>query len=229
MRRATLRWVQRYLLLALVLTSCAKSAKEAPTSSSGDGAKQTQTQPPPPPPPTQSPPPPPPPPAEPVVGGSTGADQGAVEHARSSASLGVSADTTAFDPIEQGSGTDRRKQMPLPPAGAKGKASTHAAIGAVTVDGKPAPDALAQAIKVRVSDVQACYDKAGKPELAGTLEISFAVLPTGALANASVESTTLKNMAIESCVIGVLQGIKVAKPLGPTETKARVSLSFAAK
>lgn len=210
--------MQRYLWLALALTACAKSAKEAAP------AKE------------QPPPPPPPPMAvSPTVGaqssaGATGGapgggtDQGALEQARSNASLGVSADTTAFDPI--GSGSERPKDGPTM---MRRPVSTQAAIGAVTVDGKPAPSALSQAIKVRVSDVQACYDKAGKADLAGALEISFSVLPTGALASASVESTTLKNMAVESCVIGVLQGIKLAKPLGTTETKARVAISFAAK
>jgi hypothetical protein len=222
--------VQRYLWIALVLAACAKSAKDpGPTSSSSDTASQS----------TQSTPPvgggqpsPPPPLGDP---GDTGADKTALDHARSGASLGVSADTDAFEPLP-GAGTvaEGGKQPPRPdrkvePKGADGKpAAIQATIDAVTVDGKAAPAALAQALKVRVSDVQACYDKVGKPGLAGTLEISFAVLPTGALTTASVQATSLKNMAVESCVIGVIGAIKLAKPLGPTETKATVAIKFAA-
>ncbi len=218
--------MQRYLWLALALTSCAKSSKEAGPASTGAGEGNASQAPAPTAPAATATPTPAP-----------GSGNEALEHARAGASLGVSAETDAFDETtgdggqlnQRRKGEEKEKAIADPKGGGGGggpiKAAVQATIGAVTVGGKPAADPLVQAVKVRVSDVQACYDKAGKPELSGALEITFTVLPTGALADAKVKSTTLKNMAIESCVVGVIQGIKVAK--GAAETKASVAITFA--
>jgi hypothetical protein len=209
--------VQRYLWIALVLTSCAKSSKE-PAPASG-GANESK-----------------PPPAEPATTATPPAPGSAeaLEHARTGASLGVSADTTAFDEPDATGSVNRNRRggtkgdtagAPGGPGPAKPMAAG-AKIGAVTVDGKPAPDALTQAVVVRGSDVQACYAKAGKPDLKGAVEITFSVMPTGALGHAKVKSTTIKNVSLEACVVGVIQGIKLTKPLGTSETKATVSITF---
>lgn len=239
----------------LVLASCAKGKDRAAVEQDKTGATPPAqpgpvTTPTPTPTPGQTP--------QPAVGGDKGGSAGPSadeikEATRNGAMLGPSAPTSAFDPLpEEGSaakaspnGSRRGATVASGGGGGGGGAGSgvrvapppeplaqsgyEAKIGAVTVDGKPAPDALAHAIRVRSSEVQACYTKTlGKQaDVRGAMKLTFTVVPTGAITTAAVETTSVKNMELESCVVGVLQKIKLAKPLGTANIAAAVTITFA--
>jgi TonB family protein len=59
-----------------------------------------------------------------------------------------------------------------------------------------------------------CYEKklAGRPELAGKIAVSFKIGPTGAVADASVRSTSMNNVDVEACTVGVIRSLKFPPP-----------------
>ncbi len=225
----------RWFLIAVALTACAKGKESAPA--------------------TEAPPPPPPPQAVAADPGTTGSDPNAdrkatLEKARNEASLGVSARTDSFEPIEQGEGGKDEKpktttlrerksgggEQPVivGSSGTRGdndKAAYRAVIVDVTVDGKPAPAAFTTAIKTNLAKIQSCYATAlaGSPDLIGKLAVTFTVLPTGVLTAGAVGTSTVKQAPLETCVITALAATKLAAPLGKADAKAQVTIQFKAK
>jgi hypothetical protein len=164
----------RWLLLALAITACAKGKDSAPAATtSADTSAPTPT-------PTKA--------EAPAAIGDGDPRQQALDQARNQASLGVSAHTDSFEPIEGGTETgsatqkkpttERRREggakvatspggggAAAPTVGLSGgtrgdadKLAYRAQIVAVTLDGKPAPAALLTAVKARATKVQACYE-----------------------------------------------------------------------
>ncbi len=231
--------LRRLLGLALVLAApaCAKGAKEA---APAQGTGNPEAQPASPTTATQSP----------GEGGSgdPGRDQ-AIEEARKQAILGPSADTHSFDPIpdgpvipqldkgafkHKGTGGSQPVEAPkvaAPSNGTRGSADYHAQIGVVALADSKAEIStdLVRSVKVRGTEVQACYDNAleKSPHLVGMLRIAFTVAPSGALTAAKVATSTVKNIALESCVIAAIEAVKLPKPLAATDTAATVTITFA--
>ena len=177
-----------------------------------------------------------------------------MEAARNGAILGPTAETHSFDPIEDktggapkvgggGGGGDAAKgggpktatataakETPSPESSRRGGVvALFATVGDVKIDGKPAPAALTKALVLHVTDVQACYDKATtKPTAAVGLTIAFTVAASGQLSSVAVERSTLKNVELEGCIVGVIQKIKLAAPLGTDEVHGTTRVSFGA-
>jgi len=166
--------------------------------------------------PAQPPPPPPPP------GGGPAGDP--KEDLRNQASLGPSAPTSAFDPID---GTKPDKGGPPESPKVDPKTLLRAKVGAVTLGGKPAPEALTRALKIRVSEVQACYDRApNKPTKAAQVKLSFKLVETQLVAP-RVDTSTLKNVELEGCIVGVVQETHLDKSLGTDTPVGTVIITFA--
>lgn len=226
---------QLSLVIAMVaLAACASKKKDAaPAPTAGEGGSPAADQPAPvvgrapqdPASTGQAPaalPPPPP-------GGPDGSRQQAIDQTRQGGLLGPSAPTSAFDPIDADPNAPRAKAPALQPkGGGGGDLPTYGAhVGAVTfADGKPAEPLLARALKVRVADVQACYEKTRvkKPTLTGTLKLTFTVSKTGALTAVTVVSSDLKDIELESCVINVVQTTRVKA--SDAESKSVVTIKF---
>lgn len=234
-------------MIALVLASCSKGAKEAAPSATPTKAEPTTD--------------------------SDGARQKALEEARNAAMMGVSAPTTAFDPIPDDKGTEPPPHQPkegstpppkpppktkgsspppkpppttqgsqAPVGGSGGGGSTDlrkpttapqfgTTIGRVTLAGSPAPDELSRLIRTRNAEVQACYTKslASFPELVGKLDITFVVAASGAIGEVTIEASTVKNLPLESCVVGVLQKARLETPVKAEDTPGAVTITFAKK
>jgi hypothetical protein len=226
--------VYRLALIACVVAAgCAKKQEAAHSSRGADGAGSAA--------PVEQPRSP-----EPVVGGSQtqppppppdpGTDTAsAKDHSRSDAVLGPTNDSHAFDPIEGGSDKGGRDAKKVKTTGGGETANTPKTtpppkdaskdvrvVSITAADGKPAPAAVDQTLRTHLSEVKACYDK--YPTITGTLALTFTVNGAGALTGATVKSSTVKKIELEACVIGVLQTLKLAKPLG-AETKAVVTFA----
>jgi hypothetical protein len=201
--------VKRLLFIALVLASCSKANKDsAPATGGSPNQDKVKAEP--------SPEP--------------GNGSAALEAARNQGGLGVSGDTTAFDPIgSEGSGSSAEKRKAPPITG--GVPAFVATIDTVTVDGKPAAAEITQAVTVAGAEIQVCYDKARAPNkknIVGTLKIAFTILKTGAIASTAIEGKALGEFELENCVMGALSRMKVSKPPAD-KVNAIATITFAMK
>ena len=85
----------------------------------------------------------------------------------------------------------------------------------------PAPTGLDPAktqatVKSHLAEIQRCYER-GKmdyPELKGRVTMRIAVSATGGVTSATVESSSLANSAVESCMASAIAGWKFPVPAG---------------
>jgi TonB family protein len=65
-----------------------------------------------------------------------------------------------------------------------------------------------------MAETRYCYEKAfrGSSEVAGRMDLAFVVSPEGRVARAEVVASSLKNPAVEDCVIGRLRGWAFPRP-----------------
>lgn len=79
-------------------------------------------------------------------------------------------------------------------------------------------------------DVTDCYEKEldRSPELSGNIFVSFMIEPYGAVSEAKVKETTLKNNAVERCVLEAVKRT-LFPPAGPTRMAVTYPFSFAAR
>jgi hypothetical protein len=95
----------------------------------------------------------------------------------------------------------------------------------VPVGGPPA-DGLTRneidaVIKASAGAIRSCYqaELAKSPDLAGKIVVQFRIDGAGAVASASIKSTTMKSPPVESCVVGTIK--KLAFP-----AKATASVTY---
>jgi hypothetical protein len=155
-----------------------------------------------------------------ATGGAAPGNGSALEAARNQASLGASAPTSAFEPLDD-KGKDPKAVMSAPTV-KRGREQYEVALS-VTVADQPAPPVLTAVLTTSEPQLRACFEK--RPSATGVLRIAFTVLPTGTLSAVNTVKTTVKDVDIEACIIGVIGTLKLGKPLAATETKAVVELT----
>jgi outer membrane biosynthesis protein TonB len=76
--------------------------------------------------------------------------------------------------------------------------------------------------------IQACYEAEaqGDPDLAGRVNVAWAVDPSGAVRSVVVTSSTLENEAVESCIVRNIQGWRFEAPGGAGMHQASHGWSF---
>ena len=81
-----------------------------------------------------------------------------------------------------------------------------------TLDDKQVVDTL----HAHQPDVKACYDQAlkAKPGLAGKLEVTFTVAPSGQVAASKILSSTLGSPPLEACILAKTKTWQFPKPTG---------------
>jgi TonB family protein len=150
-------------------------------------------------------------------------DQAAKEAARSQGLLGPS-DQDSFRPLEQAPKGDGKAKAPRAVQGAV----VSVAIGTPVLAAKGDASLVITALGKRQAELDKCYATArgANASLAGSVTVAFTINPDGTLAAVSVSASTVKNAALEKCVVGVVGAAKLDKPLGTSAIKATLPLSF---
>jgi TonB family protein len=85
-------------------------------------------------------------------------------------------------------------------------------------------------VMARRDEARACYDKGLKdhPGIEGDLTVKFVIDPTGAVTDASVDSSksTIHEPGVGTCVVEVIKKIKFAPSKGGFETRANYPFNF---
>ena len=85
-------------------------------------------------------------------------------------------------------------------------------------------------MSARRDDARACYDKglAAHPGIEGDLDIRWIIDPTGAVTDASVDTSksTILEPSVGNCVIEVIKKIKFAASAKGYETRAHYPFNF---
>ena len=100
--------------------------------------------------------------------------------------------------------------------GKRGKARTRIVPGRTVVKGSLTKAEISRVIRRNLPRFKFCYEKqlAANPDLAGKVAVSFTIAPTGAVARASVQESSMNEAAVESCVARVMKSLKFPKPRG---------------
>ncbi|GAB4291420.1 MAG: hypothetical protein Kow0090_04920 [Myxococcota bacterium] len=88
--------------------------------------------------------------------------------------------------------------------------------GPIDVDGSLSPQQIARVVKSRLSAVQNCYETALKrnPKLQGKIVIAFTIAKDGRVKGADVESSTISDPSVASCIISRLRHWRFPAPDG---------------
>jgi TonB family protein len=83
-------------------------------------------------------------------------------------------------------------------------------------------------IKRHMRQLRACYEKEQKkhPKLEGKVNAHFVIDGSGRVVSAELVESTLKNKAVEACVLGVFQGIVYPEPKDGGTIEVDYPLSF---
>ncbi|RLB57256.1 MAG: hypothetical protein DRJ42_00725 [Deltaproteobacteria bacterium] len=87
-------------------------------------------------------------------------------------------------------------------SGARHAATSQVRAGRPEVRGSLSSEVIRRVVRRHVNEVRFCYDQGlmRKPNLAGTVTLSFIIAPTGAVQAASIQSSTLGDSAVEGCI-----------------------------
>lgn len=79
----------------------------------------------------------------------------------------------------------------------------HIRTGEADVHGSLSREVIRRTIRRHVNEVRFCYEQelSQRPDLAGRVTVSFIISQTGAVASSGVQSSTLSNAAVESCIV----------------------------
>lgn len=89
--------------------------------------------------------------------------------------------------------------------------STTTTLGRASVLSK---EEISAVIRRNLPRFKYCYEKklAGRPELAGKIAVYFKIGPTGAVAEASVRSTSMNDVEVEACTVKVMRSLEFPQP-----------------
>ena len=83
-----------------------------------------------------------------------------------------------------------------------------------SVTGRLPPEVVRRIVRLNTPRLRHCYDTARKsdPTLAGTVQVKFAIGPSGDVTSASVGGGTLTNPSAVSCIATVFKGLSFPQP-----------------
>jgi outer membrane biosynthesis protein TonB len=101
--------------------------------------------------------------------------------------------------------------------GAKGAARVRGRVGARAVedvDGSLDPKAITAAIKRRLSGIKRCYEAQLKrnPKLSGKIVVTFVIDERGRVSEARVDTDTMGDRAVTSCIVSLIRRVRFPKP-----------------
>lgn len=88
--------------------------------------------------------------------------------------------------------------------------------GRTIIKGALSKAEISRVIRKNLSRFKYCYEKQlnAHPKLAGKVSVYFTIAPTGGVAAAKVQESTMKNAAVEGCVTKTMRTLKFPKPKG---------------
>ncbi len=91
------------------------------------------------------------------------------------------------------------------------------------IEGGLDKDQIAAVINKHIGEVIYCYEKGlqVQPKLNGRVGVNFNINGSGKVSSASVGASSLKNAAVEGCIINRLKGWKFPKPVGGVNVKVQ--------
>jgi TonB family protein len=94
--------------------------------------------------------------------------------------------------------------------------STSSAPAVPRAGGTLDPARIQAVVKARLPEVRRCYERAkmDEPDLKGRVTLRISVSATGAVSSSTIESSTLGNSRVESCIADAVQGWRFPAPLG---------------
>ncbi|HVY39271.1 MAG TPA: AgmX/PglI C-terminal domain-containing protein [Polyangia bacterium] len=89
-------------------------------------------------------------------------------------------------------------------------------IGSASVRGSLDKEIIRRIVRQHLNEVRYCYVNAlaAHPTLAGRVVVQFTIAPTGSVLAAVLSSSTLGNLAVESCVVGAVRRWEFPQPQG---------------
>ncbi len=80
------------------------------------------------------------------------------------------------------------------------------------------PASIQAVVKSRLPEIRRCYErgKMDEPDLKGRVTVKISVSATGAVSSSTIETSTLGNGRVESCIIDAVQGWRFPAPTGGT-------------
>jgi len=95
--------------------------------------------------------------------------------------------------------------------------------GSPKIEGKLDPEAVTKAITRNRGQVRFCYESqlANSPGLKGRVVVKFGISTAGKVTQPTVEETTLKNAAVESCLLG-----RMATWMFPSPKDGEVTVTY---
>ena len=88
--------------------------------------------------------------------------------------------------------------------------------GVVTAKGSLDKEIIRRVVRLHMNEVKYCYDQqlVRKVGLEGRISVQFIIAGTGQVINSFVQSTTMNNVGVESCVVGAVKRWTFPKPTG---------------
>jgi len=88
--------------------------------------------------------------------------------------------------------------------------------GIVTAKGSLDKDIIRRVVHLHMNEVKYCYDQelVRKAGLEGRISVQFIIAGTGQVINSVVQSTTMNNVRVESCVVAAVKRWDFPKPTG---------------
>lgn len=158
-------------------------------------------------------------------GNATGASSGAVS------SGGASGGTTTTTALPDGGELQGAKlgSSSHTEVETKGDAGPKAGAGHSQEPGRKRED-IQTIVMARRDEARACYDKSLKdhPGIEGDLTVKFVIDPTGAVSDASVDSSksSINEPTVGACIVDIIKKIKFAPSKGGFETRANYPFNF---
>jgi hypothetical protein len=102
--------------------------------------------------------------------------------------------------------------------------------GQPVVRGSLDKDIIRRIIRRHVNEVKFCYEQelARHQDLAGRIAVNFTIAPTGQVAAAVVQSTTMANVRVEGCLLGAVRRWEFPRPAGGGLVIATYPFNFVA-
>jgi hypothetical protein len=88
--------------------------------------------------------------------------------------------------------------------------------GVATAKGSLDKEIIRRVVRLHMNEVKYCYDQelVHKAGLEGRISVQFIIAGTGQVINSFVQSTTMNNVRVESCVVGAVKRWPFPKPTG---------------
>jgi TonB family protein len=91
------------------------------------------------------------------------------------------------------------------------------------------PNVISETINRAMPMYGACLGKAGESAPSGKMDVKFVISGEGKVTKAAAANSTLKNEAVENCVVDVVKGLQFPEPMGHGSVDVTYPFAFTSK